>query len=81
MLVNILNGLIDAIKALFDMAFLLLPDSPFQYFSSPDAGWLAYINYLFPIDAAIVHVTAFVTAVLTYYCIRIMLRWAKAAKA
>lgn len=72
---NVIAWVSDALKAII----LLLPDSPFIFVYNLDAEWLNIINYFLPVKEIVGCLEAYVVAVLTYYVIRVPLRWAKAA--
>lgn len=76
---SILNWLIDALKWAADFAFLLLPDSPFQF----DWDWGPYgklIGPFFPVQTIAVHMASILTAYLAYYSVRWILRLIRAVQ-
>lgn len=78
MFIALINKFIASIGTLCGALFLLLPDSPFQNITAFDAAWIGYINYFIPVGSIVAHTAVYITAVGSYYLIRIALRWAKA---
>ncbi len=76
---NIINGMIEDIGTACDDIIAFLPASPFHWNMALDNNWLAWINYLFPVQEALTHISTYATAVIVYYGIRIVLRWIKMA--
>lgn len=79
MAVTLFNEIIEAIGSVLGTILNLLPDSPFTYIAAIDNEWLKALNWLFPIDSAVAHLSLYVTSVAVYYAIRVVLRWVKAA--
>lgn len=77
LLINICNGLISAVASFIGVLLALLPTSPFASVSV-NSTWLSYINYFIPVGTILTHLGLYLTAALSYYIIRIGLRWAKA---
>lgn len=77
LLINIVNSLIAGVGTLITGLLALLPTSPFASVSV-DSTWLSYVNYFIPVGTILVHLGLYLTAALSYYIIRIGLRWAKA---
>lgn len=74
MLTSILNSLIDLLVAMFEGVYSLLPDSPFQ-FSPLDWGVFAdAIGLVFPVSQMATHLTLILSAFLSYYAVRWILR-------
>lgn len=67
---------------LAEKALSLLPDSPFIFLKTlggnPLAEYLGWVNWFVPISVFIAILEAWCTAILVYYVIQIMLRWARA---
>ncbi len=78
-MVATINYIIELLGNALVILFKLLPDSPFTYIAEIDNTLLNAINWLFPIEMMISHLSLFVVAVALYYVIRIPLRWIKAA--
>lgn len=84
MLVNsltvIANWLIDAIYFIIGGALEILPDSPFLSMNNNIAwdGFGRYLGYFFDIPTMTLHFSLYVTAIGTYYLVRMILRWLKA---
>lgn len=78
-LIDAFNAIIKGLGAIITVVLNLLPDSPFNSVFNIDSGWLSAMCWLFPIPSAIAHLEAFVSAVVVYYGLRIILRWIKAA--
>lgn len=77
---EVVNFLIDNLVAIFEILFGWLPNSPFQNINTTlNDHWLGIINYFFPVQEAVTHLTLYIGAVLVWYSIRIIARWTKAA--
>lgn len=78
----IFQSIMDWLASLANIALALLPDSPIasgvqsQSFSG-FTNIMGMINYFVPISTFIGIMAAYTTAVLIYYGIRYILRWAK----
>lgn len=75
MLTDWVNGLIDMLVKGFDMAFSILPDSPFQF--AENVSWGPFgdaIGVVFPVAEMGVHMTIILSAFLGYYAVRWLLR-------
>lgn len=79
-MIGIFNALISKLGLILSALLLVLPDSPFNYVVNLQSSWVQAINYILPISEAVAHLEAYVTAVLVYYCLRVMLRWIKAVE-
>lgn len=77
--ITIINNLIGWLSVALQSILQLLPNSPFMYVYNLDAEWLNIINYFLPITEFVGCLEAYTVGVLTYYVIRVPLRWAKAA--
>lgn len=73
------QGLIDAVGAVIEYVFSLLPDSPFLNMlqnAPPDVSkYLGMLNWLLPVDWVLVTLTAYITAVMVYYAVRWIMRF------
>ncbi len=78
-MVATINYIIELLGNALVILFKLLPDSPFTYIAEIDSTLLDAINWIFPVEMMISHLSLFVVAVAIYYVIRIPLRWIKAA--
>ena len=79
-LVIIANFVIDAIDFVIGGALEILPDSPFLSMNNNIAwdGFGRYLGYFFDIPTMTLHFSLYVTAIGTYYLVRMILRWLKA---
>lgn len=77
-----MDGLTNAVYNAIEAALSILPDSPFKFLSdystSPVGQWLGYLNWFIPINTFLSIVQLWLAAILIYYVIQIILRWAKA---
>ena len=77
-----MDGFNQAVYSFIKGALSLLPDSPFQYLqsygNSPVGQWLGYLNWFIPINTFLAITLAWLSGILVYYVIQIILRWAKA---
>lgn len=77
-----MDGLTSAVYNAIEAALSILPDSPFKflttYSNSVIGEWLGWINWFLPINTFLAIVQAWLAAILIYYVIQIILRWAKA---
>lgn len=78
-MITIINLIIKNIGAVISVVVLLLPESPFLWTQGIEAKWFRVMNWIFPIDGIVAHLTIYCTAVLTYYFLRVILRWIKVA--
>lgn len=81
-MLSIFQSILDWLASLANIALAILPDSPiasnvtsigFQSYGTI----MSYINYFVPIGTFIAIMAGYTTAVLIYYGIRYVLRWAK----
>lgn len=67
---------------LAEKALGLLPDSPFAFLAdmgnNPVKEWLGYLNWFVPIGTIVSIMLTWCSAILVYYVVQIMLRWARA---
>lgn len=77
-----MDGLTSDVYDAIEGALSFLPDSPFLFLqdfgNSPVGQWLGWLNWFIPIQAFVVILEAWCSAILVYYVIQIILRWAKA---
>ena len=77
-----MDGLTSAIYDAIEGALSILPDSPFamleDYSTSVVGKWLGWVNWFIPINFMVTVFAAWCSAILVYYVIQIILRWAKA---
>lgn len=77
---SVLDFIGDKINYILSMVSLILPDSPFSLLNkTPISSYLGYINYFVPIDFMVNTLAAWTAAILVFYGVQIILRWAKAA--
>jgi hypothetical protein len=81
-MIGIFQTIMDWFTALASAALAILPDSPIATAvnGASFAGFetiMSNINYFVPIGAFMTILTAYVAAVLVYYGVRYVLRWAK----
>ena len=76
------ESLTDWVNTLLMVVINLLPNSPFQSITMPSAlsNIIGYINYFIPISEMIIITTAWLTAVLGYYVLKVVLNWLKVTK-
>jgi len=79
MVVDIINGLIEAFALLGDMLVFLLPTwSLVSLLGGIDTQLLRAINYYIPINTMLGIANSWVLAVAMWYLYMILLRWVKA---
>lgn len=65
-----------------ESALSLLPDSPFLFLKEMAAGdfaeWFHILNWFIPINVFLGILEAWCSAILLYYVVQVVLRWAKA---
>lgn len=74
------KNLINFFHNILLAAVLLLPDSPFQSIQLEYSGFvdvMSYINYFVPVGYILAILSAYVSAVLTYYGVRWALKLAR----
>lgn len=79
-LINTLNGILNVIGTLITTILSILPDSPFSliYNMNLDLSWFQYFNWIFPISEALLVFTSWLSCILIYYGLSIIMRWIKA---
>lgn len=80
-MISIFNAIIAGLGAVLQAILSLLPPSPFSFIESFDQGWLAVMNWIFPVSSAVAHLEVYLSAVVVWYGLRIVMRWIKAAGA
>lgn len=80
-MIALINEIIEAVGKVLLALLNLLPDSPFNYVLNIDNQIMKFFCWIFPVPQVVSHMQAYVTAVAVYYCIRIALKWIKAAGA
>lgn len=78
-MIEILNAIINGLGTILQGLLSILPNSPFVTIEGIDNTWLQAINWLLPVSVMIAHLEAFTAVVVTWYGIRIVMRWIKAA--
>ena len=78
-MVTIINGLIKIISSGLTWVIILLPNSPFQAFSTSSISeHLSALSWLVPVSSMITLGTAWLSAIGVYYIYKVALRWIKA---
>ena len=79
-LVNFINAIIVGLADVFNVIISILPDSPFTFINnSLDVSkYLGYLNWVIPIETFVSITVPWVTAIVIYYSVSIVLRWIKA---
>jgi hypothetical protein len=79
MLIDFVNLLISVIANTITWTFALLPASPFKTISNTDVtSFLGGLSWIIPFPSIITELGLFITGVLGYYGVMIILRWIKA---
>lgn len=75
LLMNLLNGLINAIVVFANLILSILPDSPFNTINAYlDSTWIGYINWLIPFKEMFIFTGVWVSCIAIYYSISAILR-------
>ena len=80
-IINCINALIRGIGKVLNVAFSLLPDSPFRkYLIENDTvhEFISYINFFVPVAEILVVLESWCAAIAIFYVVQIILRWCKA---
>lgn len=78
-LVDFINAIIVGLADVFNVIISILPDSPFTFINNSDVSkYLGYLNWVIPIETFISITVLWVTAIVIYYSVSIVLRWIKA---
>jgi hypothetical protein len=80
---NIINTIIDGLVAAVNAILSILPDSPFaapieMISATVGSEILGYVNYFIPISEMVAILFTWLGAILIYYSVTIVMRWAKA---
>jgi len=79
MFTEILNFILDSAVTLLTSVLNILPQSPFSLISnSPIQEFLPTLNWFVPVSQIVSILQLWVTAVLTFYGYKLILRWVKA---
>lgn len=73
------DGIKDTFSELGEALIDILPKSPITYISSnPEVEKvMGYVNFFIPIYSMIAVLEAWLTAIVIYYVVQVILRWAK----
>lgn len=72
------NWLIEGVGAALLMIINLFPDSPFSAPLAPPSSLnLGYVTWLLDFPTWLSHLSVLLTAIITYYSIRVLARWLK----
>jgi hypothetical protein len=81
-LADILNFLIEWIVEIANFLFQWLPDSPFKAPIESIAGtfgeFMGYVNFFLPIAEMAAFLSVWLSGIIIYYGVSIVLRWIKA---
>lgn len=82
MFTKILNMFIDGLVDAVNLAVSILPNSPFRdaiqsIQSRIGSEMLGYLNYFVPISEMVSILAVWVTSIMIYYLVSIIMRWAK----
>ena len=78
---NIISWVGDKLNYVLSLICVVLPDSPFKLLDkSPIGEYIGYINYFVPLDFMLDSISAWLAAIVIYYGVQIIMRWAKAIK-
>jgi hypothetical protein len=79
-----MEGLTAGVYNVIEGALSMLPDSPFRflysYSNSVVGEWLGWLNWFIPVNSFVSILTAWCAAILIWYVIAIILRWAQAVE-
>lgn len=79
-LVWLINQLIKAIGKIGEMMVNILPSSPFILVERIEIPYLNYLNWIIPIEEMIVILGYWLSAIVVYYVVQVILRWVKIIK-
>lgn len=76
---NFFKMISDNFSSFVDKLIDILPKSPIYFVNSiPEVKKvLGYLNWFFPIDAMLALTEAWLTAIVIYYIVQVILRWIK----
>lgn len=80
---DVVNAIFRSLVAVVNALVSILPDSPFSGFidtmqSSIGSELLGYVNYFLPISEFVSILSLWLSGVLLYYVVSVILRWVKA---
>lgn len=76
--IDLLNAIIKGLGVVLQGLISLFPNSPFGSPAAvPGSVNLGYVTWLIDFPTMLLHVGLFITAVTTYYAIRVAARWIK----
>lgn len=79
--IRLINYVLSAIGAALTWVVDLFPESPFADPASPPGSIdLGFVTWLIPFPTMILHLGLLLTAIGTYYLIRVAARWVKIAR-
>jgi hypothetical protein len=76
-IITLINSLFNLLGSAASTLLMVLPDSPFQWNLAGTSPLLTWLFWLVPIPGILTLLSAYVTAVASYYLIRVALRWIK----
>lgn len=74
---GLINLFIKAVGASISALLSLLPTTPFVWDLNGTSAALTWIRWIFPISGFVISMGVYVTAVASYYVLRVALRWIK----
>lgn len=78
-IVDFINFIIAGFADILNVIISILPDSPFTFINNSEVSrYLGYLNWVIPFETFIAITMAWVTAIVIYYGVSIVLRWIKA---
>ena len=77
-LIDLFNLLLDGLAAVAQLIINILPNSPFLLVESLAIPFVKQLNWIFPFDFMITVTSYWLSAILLYYAVQIVLRWVKA---
>lgn len=78
--IQFFQWIIDGFSNILKYAIFLLPNSPFVFLENTDtdiASWIRQMNWIIPVGSMLIFLEVWLSAVLVFYAIKIILRWAK----
>lgn len=76
-MISILNAIIAGVGNILEAFISILPNSPFNFVYSIDSELLKAICWIFPVPSMIAHLEIYLSAVIVFYGLRIVLNWLK----
>lgn len=76
-IITLTNSFFNLLGIAASSLLMILPDSPFQWNLGGSSSLLTWLFWLVPIPGILTLLGAYVTAVASYYLIRVALRWIK----